>query len=337
MFKRLMLLLLTVFACAPATEFSELSSYQARVANEYRYILTHTARLDGASDNDLTDEIPELAFDNYGQCFYRVISPQKLRLHRQDDLQQALATATKINDHYLPLSTVQKMIQRDRTLQELYASERHWLLPTVASFLVFPAIMSVDMLLFKGNGIIVENSKKIINKIPEGDKSLHKDIYKALHITADAEHTGDKVMQKAMTFGSKQKKGLRKTIREALIESGFAKGFAELVSKKCLGKRAAVCLVGYLAFFNSLFAVALPVLSDKVANSLARFFNRKSEQETLHNLLNDKDPLTQTQATSDKIIKTFEKKIQQQQTTDTASCPDAKTIMPITQLFLKEE
>ena len=321
LFKRLMLLLLTAIACAPATEPSELSSYQARVANEYRYILTHTARLDGTTD--LTGEIAELDFANYGQCFYRVVSPQKLRLHRQDDLQQALATATKINDHYLPLSTVQKMIQRDRTLQELYASERHWLLPTVASFLVFPAIMSVDMLLFKGNGIIVENSKKeVLDKFPKGDKSLRKDIYKVLHHTANVEHQGDIIVQEGMTIGGSK----RKALREALVDSGFADKFAKIAKNKCLGKRAAVCLVGYLAFFNSLFAVALPVLSDRLANSLARFVNRKSEQETLQNLLNNKDPLTQTQATSDKIIKVFEKKIKQQQVTDTATCPDTNAI-----------
>ena len=335
--KRLMLLLLTTIACAPANEPSKLTSYQARVDNEYRYILTHTARLDGATD-DQTGEISEVDFVNYGQCFYQVVSPHKLRLHRQDDLGQALATATVINDHYLPLSTVEKIIKRDRTLQELYASERHWLLPTVGSFLVFPAIMSIDMLLHKGNGIIVENSgKEIVDRFAKGDKSLRKEIYETLHLTAKVEHEMDSFAQKTITIGGKK----RKAFRRALVDSGFADGFAKIAKNKCLGKRAAICLVGYLAFFNSLFIVALPVLSDRVANSLARFFNRDSEQETLQNLLNDRDPLIQTQATSDKVIKKFEKKIKRQQVTGTASCPDAQSIreyqqFPSPQLPLEE-
>ena len=339
--KQLMLLILTTVACAPTTEPSKVSSFQARVDNNYRYILTHTAPLDSARDRQ-AGEIAGVDFSNYGQCFYRVVSPQKLRLHRQDDLQQALATATVINDHYLPLSTVEKIIKRDRTLQELYASERHWLLPTVSSFLVFPAVMSVDMLLHKGNGIIVDNSEKeIIDKFVKGDKTLRKDIYQALHLTAKVEHETDSLVQEAMTFASKERGGTRKAIRKALVDSRFAEGFAELTKKKCLGKRAAICLVGYLAFFNSLFAVALPVLSDRLGNSLARFVNRNSERETLQNLLNDRDPLTQTQATSDKVIKRFEKKIKRQQVTGTASCPDAQTIgesylTPANQLSLEE-
>ena len=323
---RLILLLLATYGCAPAHESGKVSSFQARVANEYRYILTHTAPLDGTID-DQTGEIAELDFSNYGQCFYRVVSPQKLRLHRQDDLQQALATATKLNDHYLPLSTVQKMIKRDRTLQELYVSERHWLLPTVGSFLVFPVIMSIDMLLHKGNGIIVEKSaEEIVDKFAKGDKSLRQDIYRALHLTAKVEHDGDSFVQEAMTIGSTEGKGMRKGLRKALVDSRFADGFAELAKKKCLGKRAAICLVGYIAFFNSLFAVALPVLSDRLANSLARFFNRDSERETSHNLLNNRDPLAQTQATSDKVVTRFEKKIKKQQITGTASCPDAQDL-----------
>lgn len=341
--KRLMLLvlLLTTVACAPADEPSKVSSFQARVDNNYHYILTNTTPLDGTIDRQ-TGEIAVVDFANYGQCFYRVVSPQKLRLHRQDDLQQALATATVINDHYLPLSTVEKIIKRDRTLQELYASERHWLLPTVASFLVFPAIMSVDMLLFKGNGIIVDNSKKeIIDKFVKNDKSLGKDIYQTLHLTAKVEHQGDSFIHELVTFASKERGGIRKAIRKALVDSRFAEGFAELTKKNCLGKRAAICLVGYLAFFNSLFVVALPVLSDRLGNSLARFVNRNSERETLHSLLNDREPLTQTQATSDKVVKKFEKKIKRQQITGTASCPDAQTIgkfylTPANQLSLEE-
>lgn len=324
MFKRFVFLVPLLNACASDSLTSETHSYQARVANDYRYILTHTAPLDGVTD-DQTSEIVDFA--NYGQCFYRVVSQQKLRLHRQDDLQQALATATKINDNYLPLSTVKKMIQRDRILQELYTSERHWLLPTASLFLVLPAIMSIDMLLFNGNSIIVKNSQReIIDKFAKDNKSLRQEIYRALHLTADAEHQGDRLIQEGMTIGGKKRKSFRKAFRKAIIDSGFAKGFADLAKKKCLGKRAAVCLVGYLAFFNSLFAVALPVLSDKLGNSFARFFNRKSEQQTLQNLLNDKDSLTKTQATSDKIIKRFEKKVKSQQVTDTAICPEAQNI-----------
>ncbi len=318
MFVRLIVILILLSACGSPS--AKVKSYQARIANDYVYLLSHTAHIaDTGSDNT------DIDFASHGQCFYKVVSPRKLRLHRQDDLQTALASAEKVTENFLPLSQVKKTIVKDRTLQELYASERHWLFPTVGTFAALMLIVPIDSFLHRGNEVVVENSQRhIVDKFAKGNnKSLRRQIYEVLHLTAKVEHETDELVRQAATMGGS--KNPLKRINHWLIDSKLSQGIANLWSRKCIGKRAAVCLVAYLIGFNSLFVVGVPVIADRVANGSARIINRKAEQQVLHDLLTNQHTLQNAQATSDKVMKTFLKKLEKIDSS-APPCPEASAL-----------
>lgn len=306
-----------LMASCTGYEDSQLQSYQTRDGNNYVYLLTHTTRLDGAENTEVM--IPQGELENYGQCFYKVTSESKIRLHRPAELTSALQKAEPVNSSYLPLDQMWNLMQKDRALQELYTSERHWILPTIGAFAMTVPILAVDSVLHEANGEIVEKSQQVVDGFKVGDTSLRTKAYKALHLTAKVEHAADELMHQAITMGG-SKNPLR-AARKALLESKPSRSLAVFFKKHCLGKKAIICTVLYIATFNGMFAVGLPVGGNKIADSLARYFNKETEESTLHNLLGDKQPLGKTRSTSKKTLAALEKVANKKENTAQRTCP----------------
>ena len=150
--------LVPLMVSCPGHDNSQLQSYQTRDGNSYVYLLTHTTRLDGVEDIEVT--IPQTELENYGQCFYKVTSDIRIRLHRPAELKSALQEAELVNSSYLPLDRMWGLMQKNRALQEFYTSERHWILPTVGTMAMSVPIMLLDSVLHEANGAIVENSRR---------------------------------------------------------------------------------------------------------------------------------------------------------------------------------
>ncbi len=308
-----------LFACA-GREAARLQSYQSRSDKGYVYMLSHTASLTGQRRGEkLQAPIAREDFAQYGSCFYQVVSENKLRLHRRDDLQRALSEAQLVSSNYIPLDTLWQQFHKDRALQELYTSSRHWIFPLVGGAGVISTIVLVDSLLHRGNGVIVANaSKYVVKSFSEGDRSLRRQTWEALHAIAESEHLSDELVRKTVARG---KHNPLHRINRSLMDGKPARSFAKLFSKTCASKvRAAVCLVGYLAAFNSMFVVGIPVGSDRLGGLLARWHNRDREDSALSDLLGDHHSLTNTHLSSEKTM-TALTKIAQLAPSATPVCP----------------
>ncbi|MDE3268795.1 MAG: hypothetical protein OYH77_00750 [Pseudomonadota bacterium] len=319
------LVVIMMLSCASQDELMHPSSYQARDKNEYVYLLNHTAKLT-ADGHQQT--IEDSNHKDYGQCFYKATSKTKLRLHRQSDLHKALENAVPLNSTYMPLDTIQATFKKNRTLQELYTSEMHWLLPSAGAFTMLIPIALIDSFLHRGNGMIIAKSQaEVMAKLADTDNSTRKQIYEALHLTAKSEHAADEFMRSFFAQGSKNP--IRK-LQTAIMDSKLSRGIAAIFKKGCVGKRAGVCLVAYLIGFNSLFVVAMPVGANEVSNTLARVINRESETNTLHNLLYDNQTLNKTQVTNKKVLAALEQEIRKWQANnddaEQLSCPSAQEL-----------
>lgn len=299
-------------------EASELQSYQSRTTAGYVYMLSHTALLSEPHAEATDTPIERADFDKYGSCFYRVVSDNKLRLHRQDDLQRALAKAELVSSNYIPLPELWQQFRQQRDLHELYASSRHWIYPVIGGVGVGAAITLVDSVLHRGNGVIVKNSAEHVIKGLNGDRSLKKQTLATLHALADVEHASDELARKSATVG---KHNPLRHLNKLLMDNRLSQGLAKLLGKTCVGRAKAVaCLVGYLVAFNSMFVVGLPLGSDRLGSMLARWRNRTTEDNTLSDLLGDRHSLTNTHSTSSKTMQALNK-IAQLSPTATPACP----------------
>ena len=308
-----------LFACA-MPEGGKLQSYQSRTAKGYAYMLSHTAALSELHEEKLDTPIGRDNFDKYGSCFYRVVSENKLRLHRQDDLQLALASAELVSSNYIPLAYLWQQFRKERDLQELYTSSRHWIYPIIGAMGVGIVISFVDSILHRGNGVIVENSAEhVVKGLKQSDRSLKKQTLEALHLIAEAEHASDEMVRKGATFGNHNP--LRR-LNKLLMDNKFSEGIAELFRKTCRGRaKAAACLVSYLIAFNSMFVLGLPFGSDRLGGAISRWRNRTTEDNTLSDLLGDRHSLTNTHLSSKKTMQALNK-IAQLTPADTPACPE---------------
>lgn len=313
-----LLVIVLLVACA-APQPSKVSSFQSRDAQGYVYMLSHTAALHAQSEEKADTLIAREDFDQYGSCFYRVTSPQKLRLHRQDDLQLAVSQAEIVSSNYIPLPTLWRQFRKDRALQELYTSSRHWLYTLGGGFVAATVIGTVDSFLHRGNGVIVDNAHQhALKHLKEGDKSLRKQTLEALYLVAEAEHNSDELARKFLSFG---KHNPLRYLNNLLMDNKISQGIAALFTKTCRGKtRAVACLIGYLVAFNSMFVFGLPLGSEYVASKAARWRNRTTEDITLSNLLGDRHSLTTTHITSKKTMAALTK-ITKLAPRDTPVCP----------------
>ena len=308
-----------VFLCGCAMpEDSELQSYQSRTDTGYVYMLSHTAPLNAPPADAIDTPIGRDDFDKYGSCFYKVVSDNKLRLHRQDDLQRALAEAELVSSNYIPLTELWQQFRQQRDLQELYTSSRHWIYPVIGGVGVGVAISLVDSVLHRGNGVIVKNSAEHVIKGIEGERGLRKQTLATLHAVADAEHASDEFARKFATVG---KHNPLRRLNKLLMDNRFSQGLAKLLGKTCVGRvKAAACLIGYLVTFNSMFVVGLPFGSDRLGNMLARWRNRTTEDSILSDLLGDRHSLTNTHSTSAETMQALSK-IARLSSATTPACP----------------
>lgn len=297
--------MLYMLACGGA-ETSKVQSYQTRSDEGYVYMLSHTVALSGLPEEKTDMPIARADFDKYGSCFYRVVSENKLRLHRQDDLQRALDSAELVSSSYIPLDTLWWQFRQERDLQELYTSSRHWIYPIIGGAGMLTAISFVDSILHRGNGVIVENSAKyVVNSFKKGDRTLKKQTLETLHLIADAEHASDELVRKLAIVG---KRNPLRRLNQLLLDNKISRGIAKLFGKTCVGRaRAAACLVSYLIAFNSMFVIALPVGSDRLGGVLARWRNRTTEDNILSDLLGDRHSLTNTHISSEKTMQALHK------------------------------
>ena len=307
-----------LFACA-MPENSRVQSYQSRTDKGYVYMLSHTTALSEQHEEKLDTPIGRDDFDKYGSCFYKVVSENKLRLHRQDDLQLALASAEPVSSNYIPLDALWQQFRKERDLQELYTSSRHWLYTLGGALGVGIVISLVDSVLHRGNGVIVENSAEhVVKNLKQGDRTLKKQTLETLHLIADAEHASDEMVRKFATIGSRNP---LRHFNKLLMDNKFSEGIASLFRKTCVGRaRAAACLVGYLIAFNSMFVVGLPFGSDRLGGAISRWRNHTTEDNTLSDLLGDRHSLTNTHLSSEKTMQALSK-IAQLSPADTPSCP----------------
>lgn len=297
--------LMYMLACGK-TQTSAVQSYQTRADNSYVYMLTHTAALSEQPEEKTDVPIARADFDKYGSCFYKVVSDKKLRLHRQDDLQRALARAELVNSNYIPLDELWQQFRKERDLQELYTSSQHWLYPLIGGVGMLIGISSLDSILHRGNGVIVENSAEhVVKNFKPGNRTLKKQTLETLHVIADAEHASDELVRKFATIG---KHNPLRRLNQLLMDNKLSQGIAKLFGKTCVGRaRATACLVGYLIAFNSMFVIALPVGSDRLGGVLARWRNRTTEDNILSDLLGDRHSLTNTHLSSEKTMRALNK------------------------------
>ena len=328
MFTRLLASIVLLSACAPPPPAAQLQSYQSRNDASYTYILSHTAALQGQAPHAAVNDavIPRAEFANYGSCFYRVVSPTKLRLHRQDDLQQALTAATPVSSNYIPLDVLWQQFRQDSSLQELYTSSRHWFYRVMGGAGALMIIGTIDSFLHHGNGIVVENAHEhIIKSFQKGDRSLRRQTLEALHLVASVEHASDELTRNAMTIG---KRNPLKHLNRVLMDNRVSRSIATLFKKNCIGKaRATTCLVTYLAAFNGMFILGIPFGGEWLAAKMARWRNRESEDSTLTDLLGDRYSLTNTHISSEKTFRAIEK-VAALMPADTPTCPAAPTLLP---------
>lgn len=296
--------LMFLLGCA-MPEDSELQSYQSRTDAGYVYMLSHTAPLSAPHAEATDTPIGRADFDKYGSCFYQVVSDNKLRLHRQDDLRHALAEAELVSSNYIPLTELWQHFRQQRDLQELYTSSRHWLYPVIGGVGVGVAIALVDSVLHRGNGVIVKNSAEHVIKGIEGERGLRKQTLATLHAVADAEHASDELARKLATVG---KHNPLRRLNRLLMDNKLSRGLAKVLGKTCVGRaRAAACLIGYLVTFNSMFVVGLPFGSDRLGSMLARWRNRTTEDNILSDLLGNRHSLTNTHSTSTETMQALNK------------------------------
>ena len=324
-----------MLACGKAPT-STVQSYQTRADNSYVYMLTHTAALSAQPEEKTDAPIDRADFDKYGSCFYKVVSDKKLRLHRQDDLQHALANAELVSNNYIPLNDLGQQFRKERDLQELYTSSPHWLYPLIGGLGMIIAISSLDSILHRGNGVIVENSAEhVVKNFKPGDRTLKKQVLETLHVVADAEHASDELVRKFATIG---KHNPLRRLNQLLMDNKLSQGIAKLFGKTCVGRaKAAACLVGYLIAFNSMFVIALPVGSDRLGGMLARWRNRTTEDNILSDILGDRHSLTNTHLSSEKAMRALTKIAQlspamsdsSSHASSTPACPAPATIQPV--------
>ena len=308
-----------LLACA-APPTSNVSSFQSRDEQGYVYMLSHTAALHMQQSEEKSDApIARADFDRYGSCFYRVTSPTKLRLHRQDDLQLAFSQAEVVSSNYIPLTTLWQQFRKDRALQELYTSSRHWLYTLGGGFVAASIIGTIDSFLHRGNGVIVANAHQhVIKHLKEGDKSLRKQTLETLYLVAEAEHNSDELVRKGLTIG---KHNPLRHLNSLLMDNKISQGIAALFTKNCRSKtRATACLISYLVAFNSMFLLGLPLGSEYVAAKAARWRNRSTEDTVLGDLLGDRHSLTNTHISSEKTMAALTK-IAKLAPHDTPACP----------------
>lgn len=315
----------TLLSCA-APPAAQLQSYQSRTDTGYVYILSHTAALQAQHTPASDTVIPRAEFANYGSCFYKVISEEKLRLHRQDDFQQARRVAEPVSSNYIPLDTLWQQFRKDRDLHTLYTSSRHWLYTIGGGIAAFTVIGMIDSFLHHGNGIIVKNAHEhIIKHFKEGDRTLRRQALEALYLGASAEHTSDELARTAMTMGNKNP---LKPLNKLLMDNSIARGIAALFQKTCVGKaRAAACLVAYLASFNGMFVLGIPFGGEWFAAKMARWRNRATEDSTLTDLLGDRHSLTNTHISEARTMRALEK-IATLAPEHTPACPATSTLSP---------
>ena len=282
-------------------------------------MLNHTTALSELHEETMGTSIGRDDFDKYGSCFYRVVSENKLRLHRQDDLQRALARAELVSSNYIPLDTLWQQFRKERDLQELYTASRHWIYPVIGAMGVGMVISWVDSVLHRGNGVIVENSAEhVVKGFKQSDRALKQQTLETLHWIADAEHTSDEMLRKGATIG---KHNPLRRLNKLLMDNKFSEGIATLFRQTCVGRaRAAACLIGYLVAFNSMFVIGLPWGSDRLGGMLARWRNRTTEDNILSDLLGDRHSFTNTHLSSAKTMQALTK-IAQLTPATTPACP----------------
>ena len=321
MIMRLFFTAIILSACS-SQDTSQLDSYQTRDNEGYVYLLTHTQRLDEQASE--ARQIAVADFNNYGQCLYKVASETKLRLHRPAEMQAALNKAEMVNSAYLPLNSIWDTMKKDRDLQTLYTSERHWLLPTAGAFIMTMPVLALDSFLHQANSAIVDASQKYIDT-KKGSNTLRAKAYEAIHLTAKAEHTADEFMHKSITIG---KVNPLKRARKFLLESKPSQGLADFFKKYCIGARKVIfCTVAYLASFNSMYLGGMTFGSDMVANKLGHFFNKETEEAALHNLLGDIEPMGKVRSTNKDVVAALEKLASKDKNLSSQACPTPQALL----------